>query len=111
MKENSYKKIDTPNGDACPLQVHSSCMRTPSLLTRSSLTPMSEKKIVSYVPSRGKKAIPLTNPSWSSFESSSRDLPLVSGRRRVENIPVSMKKANSSRLGRAGIRNGLYRSK
>lgn len=34
----------------------------------------------------------LTNPSWSSFDSSSRVLPFVSGMRRVEKIPVNMKR-------------------
>jgi len=44
--------------------------------------------------------VPFTNPSWGSWESSSRVRPLVSGNRRVEKIPVNMKNANSSKLWR-----------
>lgn len=42
----------------------------------------------------------MTNPSWSSFERSSRVLPFVSGSRSVEKIPVSMKNAKISKLAR-----------
>jgi hypothetical protein len=48
----------------------------------------------------GRPATPSMKPSWFSLESSSRVFCFVSGKRRVEKIPVNMKKANISRLGR-----------
>ena len=110
VERSRRKYIHTPDEKARPLQVHS-CTRTPSLLTRTSLTPMGENKILSHVPGNREKTIPWTNPSWSSFDRSSRVLPMVSGRRRVEKIPVSMKNANISRLERAAMRNSHGRGK
>lgn len=46
----------------------------------------------------GWPAGPEMKPSWFSFEMSSSDLCFVSGMRRVEKIPVSMKNAKISRL-------------
>ena len=48
------------------------------------------------------KIVPVMKFSWSSLDKSSRVLPLVSGKSRVEKIPVSMKKAKISRLTVSG---------
>jgi len=49
-----------------------------------------------WVDRKGRKVIniPRTNPSWSSPDSSSKDLPLVSTSKKEAKNPVSMKKAN-----------------